>query len=64
MPRDLTLTGDPWPEPVSEVFVAPIVVDAQSVPVGYVLFGISPRLAFDDAYQAYLQRCPEHIAHA
>jgi len=56
----------PWPEPVSRVFVAPIVSANDEAPIGCVVYGLSARLPFDQNYREYLQQLTEHImlAHA
>jgi signal transduction histidine kinase/ActR/RegA family two-component response regulator len=63
MPDVVRVAGTPWPEPVSEVFVAPIAFAARA-PIGYVLFGLSPRLPFDRAYRGYLRQLGEQVAQA
>lgn len=63
IPAGVTVTGPTWPEPVSEVFVAPIAVGS-SAPSGYVLYGLSPRLSFDAAYRDHLVQLAAQVAHA
>ncbi|MGB7601231.1 MAG: PAS domain S-box protein [Candidatus Sulfotelmatobacter sp.] len=51
----------PWPEPVTRAFVMPLPMTgtpAQAV----VIFGISPRLPFDQSYQTFFQLMGSRIA--
>jgi signal transduction histidine kinase/ActR/RegA family two-component response regulator len=43
-----------WPEPVEQLHAVP--VGTPESPTGYVLFGLSPRLPFDEAYARFLQQ--------
>jgi CheY-like chemotaxis protein/nitrogen-specific signal transduction histidine kinase len=54
IPSGVPVVGRAWPEPVSASYVIPIRSGANRV-TGYVLVGLSPRLAFDAAYAEYLQ---------
>lgn len=54
------LPGSPWPEPVTDVFAVPI----EGFPGDVVVFGLSPRLPFDHAYEAFLQAIVDLIAQA
>lgn len=44
----------PWPEPVRQAVVVPIAKPGQARPAGFLVAGVSPRLAFDDAYLGFL----------
>jgi signal transduction histidine kinase/ActR/RegA family two-component response regulator len=52
-----------WPEPVSELFLAPIGAGGDR-PAGFVVFGLSPRLPFDEHYRDYLLQIAQQITHA
>ncbi len=51
-----------WLEPVTEAFVAPLRTLAAKAEPGFLVFGLSPRLPFDAAYQRYLAQLAENIA--
>ena len=51
-----------WPEPITTMFLAPIGAGADRR-VGYVAFGLSPRLPFDRQYREYLLQIAQQIAH-
>jgi signal transduction histidine kinase/ActR/RegA family two-component response regulator len=51
-----------WPEPVESLHALP--VGAPESPTGYVLFGLSPRLPFDQAYAGFLQQICAQINQA
>jgi PAS domain S-box-containing protein len=57
---DLALPGGPWPENATEAFV---VSANRSSPQRFV-FGLSPRLPFDDAYRAFLEQIADHALSA
>jgi PAS domain S-box-containing protein len=51
----------PWPEPVNRAYLMPLrMTGASSVVV--LVFGISPRLPFDDAYQTFFKLIGNRIA--
>ena len=58
------LPGGPWPEHSTAAFVAPLCKTAGDAPNGFVVFGLSPRLPFDDAYRDYLTQLAAHICTA
>jgi signal transduction histidine kinase len=58
----LSLPGGPWPEPTRLAFVAPLAAGESTS--GFVVFGISPRLAFDAAYRDHLVYLAEHLGRA
>jgi signal transduction histidine kinase len=47
-----------WPEPVQQVFTAPLPAEL------WLEFGLSPRLPFDDRYRSYLLQIAEQVAAA
>ena len=58
------LPGGPWPEPPTAAFVAPLCKTPSDVPNGFVVFGLSPRLPFDDRYRDFLSQLAAHICTA
>ncbi len=54
----------PWPEPTHQAVIVPIDNPGQNQPAGFVVSGVSPRLAFDDAYKGFLELLARHIATA
>jgi PAS domain S-box-containing protein len=51
----------PWPEPVSRAYLMPLrMTGASSIIV--LVFGVSPRLPFDDAYQTFFKLIGNRIA--
>jgi PAS domain S-box-containing protein len=63
LPDGVALPGGPWPEPVTEAFVMPVVMSPQHVTT-FAVFGINPRLGFDDDYRGFLVQVGDHIATA
>jgi PAS domain S-box-containing protein len=51
----------PWPEPVARAYVLPISVRASSIQA-VIIFGIGPRLPFDESYRTFLQLVGNRIA--
>jgi PAS domain S-box-containing protein len=51
----------PGSEPVTQVFVAPIARAPSQVASGFIVFGISPSLPFDDPYRSHLSELAEHL---
>jgi signal transduction histidine kinase len=51
------IAAGPWPEPVSEV----LVLGLDGGPGRGVVFGLSPRLPFDAAYQGFLEQLVENV---
>jgi PAS domain S-box-containing protein len=45
----------PWPEATRRAFVQPIRRASSALPGGAIIFGLSPRLAFDDKYRSFLE---------
>jgi PAS domain S-box-containing protein len=50
-----------WPEPVTRAFVFPLPMPSSSIPA-VMVFGISPRLPFDERYRTFLQLVGTRIA--
>jgi PAS domain S-box-containing protein len=55
------LVCPPWAEPVTRAYVLPLEISGSSFQ-GAMIFGISPRLPFDDRYQTFLQLVGSRIA--
>ena len=56
------LPGRPWPEPATSAAVIPLKQAGQSEVAGYLILGISPRRAFDDAYRRFFELAGDHVA--
>ncbi len=56
----------PWPEPVEHALVAPIAAAVRpgELPAGFLVAGVSPRLAPDEGYRAFVERAAAHLAGA
>jgi signal transduction histidine kinase len=55
------VVAGPWPEPVSEIYVATLTRSEAGATHGFVVFGLSPRLTFDAAYRAFLDQIAAHL---
>jgi signal transduction histidine kinase len=55
------LPGGPWPEQTTAAFVAPLCRSPADAPSGFLVFGLSPRLPFDDRYRDFLTQLAAHI---
>jgi PAS domain S-box-containing protein len=55
------LAAGAWPEPVTRAFVFPLPMPSSSIPA-VMVFGISPRLPFDEPYRTFLQLVGTRIA--
>lgn len=62
--HDGRLAGLPWPEPVEEALVIPIVGPLGEEPYGYLVSGLSPRRRFDADYESLLVRAAGHLSTA
>ncbi len=51
----------PWPEPVTRAYMLPLPIPGSSIQA-VVVFGISPRLPFDDRYETFFQLVAARIA--
>jgi signal transduction histidine kinase len=58
------LPGGPWPEHPTAAFVAPLCKRPSEAPSGFVVFGLSPRLPFNDSYRDFLSQLAAHICTA
>jgi signal transduction histidine kinase/ActR/RegA family two-component response regulator len=54
-------TGVPWPEPVREAWITPVLRPSGKTPFGVMVFGISPRLGFDAEYRDFSSQLTEHL---
>ena len=62
--RRATIHAGPWPEPLHQVAVVPIVGTAKDEPLGHLVVGINPRRRFDDDYRDFLRLIASNIASA
>ncbi|MGZ5747842.1 MAG: ATP-binding protein, partial [Caldimonas sp.] len=61
----VSLPGGPAPEPATHVFLAEVAAPVATGRLdGLVVFGLSPRLPFDNAYHDHLLQIAEHLASA
>ncbi len=58
------LSCRPWPEPPRQAVIVPMARPGQARPAGFVVAGVSPRLAFDDAYKGFMDLLAGHVATA
>lgn len=56
------LPGRPWPESTTSAAVIPLKKAGQSNAGGYLILGISPRRAFDEAYRRFFELVGNHVA--
>lgn len=61
---DDRLPGTPWPEPVEQALVVPILSSRADAPFGFLVAGLSPRRRLDDEYRTLFERVAAHIATA
>lgn len=52
---------DPWPEPIKQAYLLPFAMGGSSVQL-VLVFGISPRLTFDDHYETFLKLVGGRVA--
>lgn len=64
LPEAVVPIDNPWPEAVTAVCVVRLAAGAQHPASGYIVFGVSPRLPFDQPYREYLGQLAEHISQA
>jgi signal transduction histidine kinase/DNA-binding response OmpR family regulator len=62
LPRIGSAAGSPWPEPVRQALVLPVTRPGLTQPYGFLVAGISPRLALDDKYRDFLTLVADQIA--
>jgi PAS domain S-box-containing protein len=58
------LPGGAWPESPRRAVVLPLAKSGQTDLAGFVVAGVSPRLALDDAYRGFLDLLAGHVAAA
>lgn len=58
------LPGGAWPESPQQAFVLPLGKPGQGRLAGFLVAGLSPRLAFDNDYRSFLELAAGHIASA
>jgi signal transduction histidine kinase len=58
----IELKAGPWPEPIARLVVAPLI--AGTTTTGFLVAGLSPRCAFDDAYADFLRRVAATVGSA
>ena len=58
------MPGGPWPESSRRAVVLPMAKPGQTQLAGFVVAGISPRLAFDDTYKGFAELVAGHVATA
>ncbi|HEY6825749.1 MAG TPA: ATP-binding protein [Gemmatimonadaceae bacterium] len=56
------LHAAPWPEPIERALVLPIARAGQEQPWGFLVAGISPRLALDEGYRGFLELVAGQVA--
>ena len=54
--------GGPWPEPAKDLYVTPLVAMGIGQPLGFLVTGLNPRRALDDAYRAFIDVVTDRIA--
>ncbi len=52
----------PWPESVTKIACRPILPPGAAEPAGIMVFGVSPRLRWDDEYSAFFDTCASSLA--
>jgi signal transduction histidine kinase len=58
------LVSGPYPEPIREALVLPLVRPGKGEIFGFVVAGVNPRRALDDAYMGFFDLAYEHISRA
>ena len=58
------LPGGVWPEPAPALFVVPVSPSGRQRSTDVIVFGLSPRLPFDDGYRNHLNQIANHLAFA
>jgi len=62
--RGLTVSAGPWPDPVQSAVVLPIKSAGQERLIGFLIAGVSPRRAFDEAYNSFLELIASQVGSA
>jgi signal transduction histidine kinase len=60
----LEVIAGPWPDYVQQACVLPIMSAGQERLIGFLIAGVSPRRAFDDAYGSFLELIASQVASA
>ncbi len=58
---DAGLPGGVWPEPAPGLFVVPVSPSGRQSSRDVIVFGLSPRLPFDDGYRNHLLQIANHL---
>ena len=58
------LVGTPWPEPVEQALVVPVMSARPEAPYGFLVAGLSPRRRLDDDYRTLFERVAGHLSTA
>ncbi len=58
------LPGGVWPEPAPALFVIPVAPSGREKSSDVIVFGLSPRLPFDDGYRNHLTQIANHLGFA
>jgi len=58
------LPGGVWPEPAPALFVVPVSPSGRQSSTDVIVFGLSPRLPFDDGYRNHLTQIANHLGSA
>jgi hypothetical protein len=58
----IDLPGGPWPESPSSVYIAQLKKSRPGQPNGFTVFGLSPRLPFDESYRDHLDQISAHTS--
>ena len=58
------LPGGEWPEPAPALFVVPLAPTGRESSSDVIVFGLSPRLPFDDGYRNHLTQIANHLGSA
>ncbi|MBZ0233449.1 MAG: PAS domain-containing protein [Deltaproteobacteria bacterium] len=52
----------PWPEPTHSMIAVPLRTMAGERPLGALVLGLSPRLAYDEPYRSFVHSVAQHVA--
>lgn len=62
LPLTVPLSCQPWPEPVTLAYVAPLRGSGGEGLDGWIVFGVSPRLPLNDSYRQHFEHVAERIS--
>lgn len=62
LPPDIP--GLPWPEPSTQAYIVPLTSSTAAQVEGWLVFGISPRLAFNTPYREHFEHLAGRVSHA